>query len=126
MQTATASVIDAIELSHKFITMVDGCCSTGSLFLGLNTYTWKTVILNDLNPLRTNFLNVLKKEPLKLIKKIPETDLSFIEQPETKNPILTEYKKHTKEYTEKRANYRKVDCNVAISYEMSNQQCIPV
>ena len=124
MQIITASAVDAMRLPHETITLVDGCCATGSLFFGLNTYAWKTVILNDLNPPRTNFLNVLKKEPLKLIKKLLATDLSFIEQPETKNPILTEYKKHTKEYTEKRANYRKVDCNVAISYEMFIQQCI--
>lgn len=124
MQTATASAVDAMRLPHETITLVDGCCATGSLFFGLNTYAWKRVILNDLNPLSTNFLNVLKKEPLKFIKKLLATDLSFIEQPETKNPILTEYKKHTKEYTEKRANYRKVDCNVAIAYEMFIQQCI--
>jgi len=42
------------------------------------------MILNDLNPLRTNFLNVIKLEPLKLIKRILEADLSFIEQLDTK------------------------------------------
>ena len=124
MQSATSKAIDNIKLQYDAFTLIDGCCATGSLFFGLKTYNWKSVILNDLNPLRTNFLNVLKKEPLKLIKKILETDLSFIEQPDTKNPILRKYKKHTKDYAEKRAKYKKVDCNVNIAYEMFILQCI--
>lgn len=55
MQMATASAVDNMKLSHKSITLIDGCCATGSLFMGLKTYPWKAVILNDLNPLRTNF-----------------------------------------------------------------------
>ena len=93
MQEATATIVDEMNLYHESLTLIDGCCATGSLFFGLKDYPWKTVILNDLNPLRTNFLNVLKKEPLKLIKKILENDLSFIKQPETKNPKLSEFKK---------------------------------
>ncbi len=81
------------------------------------------MILNDLNPLRTNFLNVIKK-PLKLIKRIPEADLSFIDQPETKNPMLSAHKKTTTDYTEKHANYTRVDCNVDTAYQTFIFQCM--
>lgn len=124
MQVATASAVDAMELSHKYMTLIDGCCATGSLFFGIKTYAWKCVILNDLNPLRTNFLNVIKTEPIKLIKKLIEADLSFIQQPETKNQILSEYKKSIHAYEAKRAEYHKVDCNVDIAYKMFLTQCI--
>ena len=82
------------------------------------------MILNDLNPLRTNFLNVIKTEPLKLIKQILESDLSFIEQPETKNLMPSAYKKAINDYAERRANYHKVDCNIDIAYKMFITQCI--
>lgn len=124
MQVATADAVDAMEISHESFTLIDGCCATGSLFWGLKTYPWKSVVLNDLNPLRTNFLNVLKKEPLKLIKKLLETNLSFIEQPETKNPKLSAYKKAINDYAEKRVNYHKVDCDIDIAYKMFIVQCI--
>ena len=78
MQVATADAVDAMEIPHESFTLIDGCCATGSLFFGLKSHLWKSVILNDLNPLRTNFLNVIKKELLKLIKRILESDLSFI------------------------------------------------
>lgn len=74
--------------------------------------------------LRTNFLNVIKTEPLKLIKRILESDLSFIEHPETKNPKLSAYKKAINNYAEKRAKYHKVDCNIDIAYQMFIVQCI--
>ena len=124
MQVATADAVNAMKIPHESFTLIDGCCATGSLFFGLKTYPWKSVILNDLNPLRTNFLKVLKKEPLRLIKHILETDLSFIEQPDTKNPILSAYKKATINYAEKRANYHKVDCDIDIAYQMFIVQCI--
>ena len=112
------------KIPHESFTLIDGCCATGSLFWGLKTYPWKSVVLNDLNPLRTNFLNVLKKEPLKLIKKLLETNLSFIEQPETKNPKLSAFKKAINDYAEKRVNYHKVDCDIDIAYKMYIVQCI--
>ena len=124
MQEATATIVDEMNLYHESLTLIDGCCATGSLFFGLKDYPWKTVILNDLNPLRTNFLNVLKKEPLKLIKKILENDLSFIKQPETKNPKLSEFKKMLNTYETKRKNYHKIDCNIDIAYTMFITQCI--
>lgn len=67
---------------------------------------------------------MIKLEPLKLVKRILETDLSFIEQPETKNPILSAYKKAINDYAEKRATYHKVDCNIDIAYQMFIVQCI--
>ena len=124
MQVATANAMDAMKLPHESFTLIDGCCATGSLFFGLKSYPWKSVILNDLNPLRTNFLNVLKVEPLKLIKRILESDLSFIEQSDTKNPVLYAYKKTITEYEKKRAKYKRVDCNVEIAYQMFILQCI--
>ena len=124
MQVTTADAVDAMELPHESFTLIDGCCATGSLFFGLKSYPWKSVVLNDLNPLRTNFLNVIKKEPLKMIKRILESDLSFIEQPDTKNPVLSAYKKSTADYVENRARYIRVDCNIDIAYKMFIVQCI--
>ena len=124
MQKATATAVENMKLKASEMTLIDGCCATGSLFFGLDTYNWKGVTLNDMNPLRTNFLNVLKKEPLKLIKLILDTDLTFINQPDTKNPILSKYKANLKAYKEKRKNYKKVDCNVQIAFEMLIVQCI--
>lgn len=124
MQVATANAVDAMEIPHESFTLIDGCCSTGSLFFGLKTYPWKSVVLNDMNPLRTNFLNAIKKEPLELIKQILESDLSFIEQPETKNPMLSAYKKAINGYVENRANYHKVDCDIDIAHKMFITQCI--
>lgn len=113
-----------MNLSHKSLTLIDGCCATGSLFFGLKDYPWKSVILNDLNPLRTNFLNVLKNKPLKLIKKILESDLSCIEHPNKKNPKLRDFKKLLDTYEAKQKNYHKVDCNIDIAYTMFITQCI--
>ena len=124
MQVATADAVNVMKIPHESFTIIDGCCATGSLFFGLKTYPWKSVILNDLNPLRTNFLNVLKKEPLRLIKHILETDLTFIEQPETKNPKLSAFKKAINDYAEKRVNYHKIDCDIDIAYKMFIVQCI--
>lgn len=58
------------------------------------------------------------------MKGILETDLSFIEQPDTKNPILSAYKKSINDYAKKRANYRKVDYDIDIAYKMFIIQCI--
>ena len=124
MQVATANAMDAMKLPHESFTLIDGCCATGSLFFGMKSYPWKSVILNDLNPLRTNFLNVIKTEPLKLIKNILEADLSFIDQPDTKNPMLSAYKKEITLYEKKRIKYKQVDCNVNIAYKMFILQCI--
>ena len=124
MQVAAADAVDAMEIPYESFTLIDECCATGSLFWGLKTYPWKSVVLNDLNPLRTNFLNVLKKEPLKLIKKLLETNLLFIEQPETKNPKLSAFKKAINDYAEKCVNYHNVDCDIDIAYKMFITQCI--
>lgn len=124
MQVATADAVNAMKIPYESFILIDCCSATGSLFFGLKSYPWKSVILNDLNPLRTNFLNVIKTEPLKLIKQILESDLSFIEQPETKNPKLSAYKKAINDYAEKRAKYHKVDCNIDIAYQMFIVQCI--
>lgn len=124
MQNATDTAISQMSLAYKDITLIDGCCATGSLFFGLKTYDWKNVILNDMNPLRTNFLNVLKLKPLKLIKMILDSDLSFIEHPDSKNEKLHIFKDNTNAYEEKRKNYKKVDCNVEIAYQMFLRQCM--
>lgn len=124
MQKATANAVNAMNLSHKSMTLVDGCCATGSLFFGIKTYPWQSVILNDLNPLRTNFLNVLKNEPLKLIKLILDADLSFIKQPEKKKQIISAYKYEISNYEKKRENYKHVDSNAEIAYKMFIIQCI--
>lgn len=124
MQVATADAVDAMETPYESFTLIDCCSATGSLFFGLRSHPWKSVILNDLNPLRTNFLNVIKLEPLKLVKRILETDLSFIEHAKTKNSVLSACKKTTSDYTEKRAKYKRVDCNVEIAYQMFILQCI--
>ncbi|MCM1561292.1 MAG: hypothetical protein NC123_17395 [Butyrivibrio sp.] len=124
MQEQTAQAVDGMQLDHSEMTLIDACCATGSLFFGLKTYDWKQVVLNDLNPLRTNFLNVLMKKPFELLKMILAQDLSFIDNPDTKNPVLKEYKEVLEIYQGKRANYHHVDCNVEIAYKMFVFQCI--
>lgn len=124
MQKATEKAVDDMKLPCKEMTLIDGCCATGSLFFGLKTYEWEKVILNDMNPLRTNFLNVIKTKPLGLIKLVLDTDLSFIEQPDSKNEKLRIFKAATNAYVEKRQHYKRVDCNVEITYQMFLQQCI--
>ncbi len=124
MQKETASAVDAMNLSHESMTLVDGCCATCSLFFGINTYPWKEVILNDLNPLRTNFLNVIKKNPLTLIKKILNTELANFEQSSERTNNLRIFRDSTDKYVTTRRNYRKVDCNVDIAYEMFLLQCL--
>lgn len=124
MQKATADAVLKMQLDPTNMALVDGCCATGSLFFGLKTAEWEKVILNDLNPLRTNFLNVIKLKPLKMIKKILDSDLTFIEQPECKNLSLREMKAATNSYQEKRKKYKKVDCNIDIAYQMLLRQCI--
>lgn len=124
MQTATAQAVNDMKLDTESTTLIDACCATGALYFGLKTYNWKEVILNDLNPLRTNFLNVLKNKPLKLVSTLLETDFSFIEDTNSKNQLLREYKKSLKNYEQKRKTYHKVDCNIEIAYKTFVVQCI--
>lgn len=53
MQTATADALATMNLDTQNMVLVDGCCATGSLVIGLKTYDWNKVILNNLNPLIT-------------------------------------------------------------------------
>lgn len=124
MQQATATAIKNMNLHTEQMTFVDACCATGSLFFGTYNHPWKKVILNDLNPLRTNFLNVLLKKPLELIKGILSIDFSFINAPDTMNPQRRIYKEATETYRDNRRNYHKVDCNVEIAVYTFILQCI--
>lgn len=124
MQKATANAVLKMKLDSSNMTLIDACCATGSLFLGLKTSAWKQVVLNDMNPLRTNFLNVIKSEPLKLIKKLLNADLSFIKDSESKNKELHIFKNATDVYQEKRCHYTKVDCDIENAYNMFLRQCI--
>lgn len=124
MQKATDEAVSKMQLDSSNMVLIDACCATGALFFGLKMAEWKKVILNDLNPLRTNFLNVIKFKPLKLIKKILDADLTFIQQPDSKNFSLREMKATTNSYQEKRKNYNKIDCNVDMAYQTFLQQCI--
>lgn len=121
MQGEVAEAVKQMRLNHTAAAYIDGCCATGSLFFGLHTYPWKQVILNDLDPLRTNFLNVLLNKPLELVKKVFESDLALI----ISSPnIKCTFKSDIKDYSEKRKNYHKVACNVEIAFEMFIIQCI--
>ena len=122
MQKATASAIESMNLHHKQTTLVDACCATGSLYFGLNTYNWKSVILNDLNPLRTNILNVIKQQPLKLIKSILSTPV--FSNKEHLSEYMTEAHSFIKGYKAKRMQYHKVDCNIDIATMTFIFQCI--
>lgn len=122
MQKATASAIEFMNLNQEQMTLVDACCATGSLYFGLNTYNWKSVILNDLNPLRTNMLNVIKHQPLILIKSILSSQVF------SNKEFLSEYmtKAHSikKGYEAKRQHYHKIDCNIDIATMTFIFQCI--
>lgn len=124
MQQATANAVESMHPDSENMVLIDSCCATGALFFGLKTRKWKEIILNDLNPLRTNFLNVIKSEPLTLIKKLLQADLSFIKEPDLKNENLRLYKAATDAYQKNRCHYTKVDCNIDISYQMFLRQCI--
>ena len=121
-QKATASAIETMNLNHKQITLVNECCATGTLFFGLKSYQWKSIIFNDLNPLRTNFLNVLKQEPLKLIKTILSTPV--FSNKEHLSEYMTKAHSITKGYEAKRMHYHKVDCNIDIATATFLIQCI--
>lgn len=122
MQKATASAIESMNLHHEQTTLVDACCATGSLFFGLKSYQWKSTILNDLNPLRTNFLNVLKQEPLKLIKSILSTPIFSYK--EHLSEYMAETHSITKGYEAKRQHYHKIDSNIDIATMTFITQCI--
>ena len=122
MQKATTSAVESTNLHHEQTTLVDACCATGSLYFGLNTYNWKSVILNDLNPLRTNMLNAIKQQPLKLIKSILSTPV--FSNKEYLSEYMTNAHSITKVYETKRMHYHKVDCNIDIATTTFIIQCI--
>ena len=122
MQKATASAIEFMNLNHEQMTLVDACCATGSLYFGLNTYNWKSVILNDHNPLRTNILNVIKHQPLKLIKYILSSPV--FSNKEYLSEYMTNAHSITKEYEVKRQHYHKIDCNIDIATMSFIFQCV--
>jgi len=121
MQSATASSIELMNLDYKNTTLIDGCTGTGSLFLSLNTYNWKAVILNDKEPHRTNFLSVVKKKGVKFVKYFLNDDIWTLD---IKKDIEKERLNHVKEfqndineYRKERNNYHKVDCNLEIAFK---------
>lgn len=122
MQKATASAVESMNLNHERMTLVDACCATGSLFFGLKSYQWKSIILNDLNPLITNFLNVLKQEPLKLIKSILSTPV--FSNKEHLFEYMAEAHSITKGYEAQRIHYHKADCNIEIATTTFIYQCV--
>lgn len=124
MQKKTSDTIRQMNLQTDKISFIDICTGTGSLFFGIDNYTWKKITLNDLNPLRTNFLKVLKEKIFKFIKMLLETDFSFINIPDEKNRIVSEYKTELKAYEQKRKKYKKVDKNIDIAYKTFIVQCI--
>ena len=122
MQKATASAIESMSLNHEQMTLVDACCATGSLFFGLKSYHWNSIILNDLNPLRTNILNVIKHQPLKLIKSILSSPV--FSNKEYLSEYMTKAHSITKEYEVKRQHYHKIDCNIDIATMAFIFQCV--
>ena len=69
-------------------------------------------------------MNVIKKNPLTLIKKILNTELANFEQSSERTNNLRIFRDSTDKYVTTRRNYRKVDCNVDIAYEMFLLQCL--
>lgn len=126
MQKATAAAVGNMHLDTNNTLLIDACTGTGSLFLGLYSYEWGQVILNDLNPIRTNFLNTIKQEPLKLIKKILDTDLIRYANSKIKNQENFDFKKNIDDYNKKRSKYTKVDVNINMAYEMFIHECIDI
>lgn len=117
MQSATANAADAMNLNYEATILIDACCGTGALFLGLKTYRWKSVILNDMNPIRTNFLNVIKNKALEFVKLLMTKDVWTIDTyTADRLEVQREYKKNLDEYYGKRKNYHKVDCNLEIAH----------
>lgn len=117
MQSATANAVEQMHINHHDTILVDACCGTGSLFLGLHTYQWKSVILNDMNPVRTNFLNVLKCQPLEFVKFALDDELWMIDtRTSDRLNFQKKFKTELEQYYKKRKHYHKVDKNVSIAY----------
>lgn len=133
MQKAVAHAVENMHLHYADTIFVDACCGTGSLFWGLNTYQWKAVILNDLNPERTNFLNVILHEPWHLIFTILEEgiDQSDTDKTDIRRANLKKYRQELqrfKEEAQKNAAIAKksikVDCNISIAAYTFLRQCL--
>lgn len=122
MQKAVADAIEKMTLNHNNTTLIDGCCGTGSLFFGLDTYDWKHVILNDMNPIKTNILNVIKENGLEFIKYIFEDGSWQFENAE-RLAAKKEFKEKLDEYSEKRKKYHKVDCDIDIAMKTLLYHC---
>lgn len=117
MQSATANAVKQMHLNYKETVLIDGCCGTGALFLGLDTYNWESVTLNDMNPIRTNFLNVLKNKALEFIKFFLNDESWRVNSYSPERLCLQKkYDEELNEYYNKRKNYHKVDCDISISY----------
>lgn len=130
MQSATSNAIRQMQLDYQNTTLIDGCVGTGSLFLGLDTYNWKNIILNDLNPKRTNFLNVIKLKGLTFVKYFLANDVwTYITDKNlTDDTYRLNYKKTLKksldEYENYREKYHKIDCNVEIAFMTLLYHCM--
>lgn len=130
MQSATSNAIRQMQLDYQNTTLIDGCVGTGSLFLGLDTYDWKNVILNDLNPKRTNFLNVIKLKGLTFIKYFLDNDVwTYITDKNlTDDTYRLNYKKTLKksldEYKNSREKHHKIDCNVEMAFMTLLYHCM--
>ncbi len=124
MQESVAEAVKNMSLPTGETELIDACCGTGALFFGLSGDQWAGVVLNDLNPLRTNFLNVLLRHPFKLIKEILKTDFDIIKKPEERKKLLREIRQITNDFKEKRKNYHKVACDVAVAAQTFLLQCL--
>ena len=124
MQSTTASSIDLMNLDYKNTTLIDGCAGTGSLFLGLNTYNWKAVVLNDKEPHRTNFLNVVKKKGVEFVKYFLNNDIWTLDIKKDKEKDTPERLNYVKEfqaeintYKTERETFHKIGCNLEIAFK---------
>lgn len=115
MQSATASAVSAMNLPTQDLTLVEVCCGSAALTLGLNPSRWKQIILNDMDPLKTNFLNVLINEPVKLIDAILEEGINYKKGNVHDKEIIDVFIEEIDAFAKKREKYNQVACDTKIA-----------
>ena len=123
MQCADDDAVSRMGLQYSDTILIDACCATGALFWGLSSYPWKGVILNDLDPERTNFLNVLLRKPFQLINKVIEEGIDHSEYPNQRRENLAKYRNAIKLFKDTSPK-NKPACDVTIATYTFLLQCL--
>lgn len=115
MQAATASAVSAMNLPTQDLTLVEVCCGSAALTLGLEHSEWKQIVLNDLDPLKTNFINVLIHEPIKLVDTILGIGITYKSKYTQDKTKIESFVKEIDAFAKRRKKYHQVACDIEIA-----------